>query len=424
MNEHDSELIESLLREKGYEKTNAVEHADIILLNTCSIREAAAHKVYSRLGEFEDLKKNNPDLIVGVVGCLAESNYDTLVEKERNVDLIIGPRQIKMLSTLIDKAVNSKKTVVARGIDESVDFAVNHNYRQSNFQAFVTIMEGCSQACSFCIVPSVRGRAICRDCNDVFDEVKELADKGYVEITLLGQNVDFYIDKKNKIDFANLLKKVSSVDNIKRIRFMSPHPQYMKHDVIDVIRDSVNICEHFHLPVQSGSDKILKAMRRGYDIKKYRELIDYVRKKIQFASITTDFIVGFPGETEEDFHETLSFVKEIEFDSAFTFKYSKRKGTDAYKLNDHISTEEKEKRLALLNDIQDKISYKKNQRYTGKVYEVLTEGVSSKDSSIVNGRTRTNKIVSFAGEKELIGNFVNVKITEARTWTLEGAISH
>lgn len=420
MNEHDSELIESMLIKMDYARTENPEEASLILLNTCSIRANAAQKVYSRVGELEILKEKNPDLIIAVCGCLAESDSEFFAQKSKNVDLLIGPKKIKMLPELLNNIKTAKSTVVCTGTEEQPDFNIFHAYRQSSFQALVTIMEGCSQSCSFCIVPFVRGKAICRDSNGIVEEIKKLSEAGYKEIILLGQNVDFYIDKKAGIDFAGLLKKVAGIEPIKRVRFTSPHPQFMKYDVIDVIRDASNICEHFHLPVQSGSDKILKAMRRGYTVEKYKDIVSYIRKKIPCASITTDIIVGFPGETGDDFQETLSFMQEMEFDSAFTFKFSPRKGTPAYNLDNQLSKEEKEERLAVLNDLQDSISSKKNKEYLNKVYELLVEGAAPKNPDKLIGRTRTNKIVAFTGEKELIGSFVNVTITETKTWTLEG----
>lgn len=422
MNEHDTEVMAGIFMELGYEPTDRPEDANVILLNTCAIRENAENKVFGEIGHLKPLKQNNPDLLLGVCGCMSqeESVVNRILQKHQYVDLIFGTHNIHRLPYLLKEAIFSKEMVVEVWSKEG-DIVENiPRARKSNTQAWVNIMYGCDKFCTYCIVPYTRGKERSRLPEDIIAEVRELARLGYKEVTLLGQNVNAYgKDLGGDYRLGHLLDDLRKID-IPRIRFTTSHPRDFDDHLIEVLAKGGNLVEHIHLPVQSGNTEILKLMARKYTREQYIELAKKIKAKIPNVSLTTDIIVGFPNETEEQFEDTLSLVREIEFDSAFTYIYSPREGTPAAKMKDNVPLEVKRERLARLNELVNELSAKKNALYEGKVVEVLVEGESKKNSNILTGRTRTNRLVNFKGPKEAIGELVNVKITQAKTWSLDG----
>lgn len=426
MNEEDSQKLSGMLKNMGYKKSEIRENADIIVFNTCCVRENAELKVYGNLGALKKLKKDNPDLIIAVCGCMMQQKdvADTIKKKYPFVSLIFGTHNLHKFPELVMNAMNSQNTVIdiweSEGeIVEDVPIA-----RESNVSSLVTIMYGCNNFCTYCIVPYVRGRERSRSPENIIKEVKYLADKGYKEVTLLGQNVNSYgkgLD--GDMNFPKLLRMLNEVPNIERIRFMTSHPKDLSDELIYAMRDCNKVCKHIHLPIQSGSNRILKIMNRNYTKEKYIEIIEKIRKEIPDIAITTDFIVGFPGETEEDFLETLDVVNKVKYDTAFTFLYSKRKGTPAYNMEDIIDDDTKHNRFNRLVDALNKHSLDKNKEYVGKTVEVLVEGTSKNDDTKLSGRSDTGKLINFSGgDKNLYGSIVNVRINEALTWSLNGEI--
>lgn len=423
MNVHDSETIAGILEEMGYTRTDQQEQADIILLNTCAIRENAEDKVFGELGRLKQLKLENPDLILGVCGCMSQEEVvvNRILRNYQHVDLIFGTHNIHRLPVLLENALFSKEMVVEVWSKEGDVVENIPKVRQDGLRAWVNIMYGCDKFCTYCIVPYTRGKERSRRPEDVLNEIRDLARKGYQEITLLGQNVNAY--GKDFTDrhytFAHLMDDVHKI-GIPRVRFTTSHPRDFDDHLIEVLAKRGNLVEHIHLPVQSGSSEILKMMARKYTREQYLELVRKIKAAIPDVVLTTDIIVGFPGETDEQFEETLSLVKEVEFDSAFTFIYSPREGTPAAKMKDDVPMEVKKERLQRLNDLQNEISRQKNEALRGQVVEVLVEGESKKNPDVLSGRTRTNKLVNFKGPKHLIGKFAHVRIDEPKTWTLQG----
>ncbi|QQY80662.1 tRNA-2-methylthio-N6-dimethylallyladenosine synthase [Keratinibaculum paraultunense] len=423
MNEHDSEKISWLLENMGYVWTDQKEESDLIIYNTCLVRESAELKVYGQLGALKELKRQKPDLIIGVCGCMMqrESIRNIILSKHKHVDIIFGTNNIHKLPQLINRYEQTGNTVVdiiedSREIVEDID--ANRMYA---YKAFVNIMYGCNNFCTYCIVPYTRGREKSREPKNIIKEIQQLAKKGYKEVTLLGQNVNSYGKTLNyDYSFAKLLEEINKINGIERIRFMTSHPKDLSDELIEAMASLDKVCEHLHLPVQSGSNKILKAMNRKYTREEYLLLIDKIREAIPNISISTDIIVGFPGETEEDFEDTLELVKQVRYDSAFTFLYSIREGTVAANMPNQVPDEIKHERFQKLLDIMYPIFYEKNLKYKDKVVEVLVEEVSKNDPNMLTGRTRTGKLVHFKGNKELIGKLVNVKINKVKTFTLEG----
>ncbi len=425
MNEHDSEKISWILEQMGYEFSNEIEDSDIIIYNTCLVRENAELRVYGQLGALKHLKRKNPEMILAVCGCMMqrEENRKVILGKYKHVDIIFGTNNIQKLPQLINRHLQSKDTIVdivedSREIIEDID--ANRKY---NFKAFTNIMYGCNNFCSYCIVPYTRGREKSREPEAIIEEVEKLAKAGYKEITLLGQNVNSYgktFTKKYK--FPQLLRDVNKIDGIERIRFMTSHPKDLSDELIYAMAECENVCEHLHLPVQSGSNRILKLMNRKYTKESYLEKIDKIKSIIPDIAITTDIIVGFPGETEDDFNETLSLVERVKYDSAFTFLYSIREGTQAAKMDDQVPYEIKHERFQKLLDELYIVMYDNNLKYKDKIVEVLVEDTSKNDESILSGRTRTSKLVHFKGDKNLIGKITKVKVTKVKTFTLEGII--
>jgi len=424
MNQHDSERLAGQLKSIGYEYTETLSEANFVLVNTCCVRESAEKKIYGKIGELKTLKASNPNLIIGITGCMAQKDREKLFKKAPHIDLVLGTHNVHQLVELVKQFEQTKDHVLsvwdhAERLSPDVP-----TIRKGTISAWVPIMYGCNNFCTYCIVPYVRGRERSRPIEDIVKEVHQLGLEGFKEITLLGQNVNSYgKDRSTYGDFADLLEAVDQVETIERIRYMTSHPRDINDKVIDIIKNSHKICEHFHLPVQSGSNTILKLMNRGYTTEYYRELVAKIRKAIPRASLTTDIIVGFPGETEELFQETLEFMKEIGFDSAYTFLYSKRSGTPAAAMPNQIPASVKKERLQLLMDAQNEISLRINQQLTGQIVTVMVEGPSKNDESRLVGRTATNKIILWDKQgTEKIGQLAKVTITTAQTWILKGQL--
>lgn len=423
MNEHDSEKLAGMLENMGYQPANGTENADIILFNTCTVREKANLKVFGKVGSLKQLKEKNSELIIGIGGCMMqdEKAAEEIYEKYPHVDLIFGTHNLHHVPDLIREIRENRNRVIEVWDEKQGLIPDVPTRRKNDFQAWVSIIRGCNNFCSYCIVPYVRGREKSRPQKDIVKEVEKLVADGVKEITLLGQNVNSYgQDLKANITFPDLLKKLDDIDGLKRIRYMTSHPRDFSEQLINAVRDGQNICEHFHLPVQSGSTRILQEMNRGYTREEYIEKINKIRSEIPEAAVTTDIIVGFPGETGEDFRNTLSLVKELKFDMAFTFSYSPRRGTPAAELENQLPEEVKSERLQKLMGVQNKISRKKNKAYLGKTVNVLIEGESKNNPETLSGRTRSNKLVIIPRRKDIIGEIVEVEIEEVKSWTLYG----
>ena len=421
-NQADSERMEGQLRLLGYGRTRDMQEADLILLNTCCVRETAEDKVYGKIGEIKSLKRKRPGLIFGIVGCMAQKEGAALVKRAPHLDFVLGTSKVRELSQVVRRLEIQREHIVdvALGETELPDEGEAPAVRQSAISAWVPIMYGCNNFCTYCIVPYVRGRERSRLPGDVLGEVEQAVAAGYKEVTLLGQNVNSYGKDHKKATFAELLQRVDAVPGIRRVRFMTSHPKDLSDEVIAAIREGEHICEHIHLPVQYGSDKLLKAMNRVYTVESYKALVGRIRAALPEASLTTDLIVGFPGETEADFREMLDFLREIRYDAAYTFKYSPRSGTPAANLPEQVPEELKKERLQQLMDVQNEISLAINQRLSGKVMEIMVEGPSKNDDAVWMGRTRTDKLVLFPHGQEQPGDFIQVKITQPQTWVLKG----
>ncbi|EEH97865.1 MULTISPECIES: tRNA (N6-isopentenyl adenosine(37)-C2)-methylthiotransferase MiaB [Clostridium] len=425
MNEEDSEKLSGMLKSVGYTKTESIEEAGIIIYNTCCVRENAENKVFGNLGELKHLKKKNPDLIIAVCGCMMqqEGMADKILKKFPHVNIIFGthnaykfPEYLNRVKTegVQVKEIFNKESEIVEGLP--ID-------RESDVKAFVTIMYGCNNFCTYCVVPYVRGRERSRKSEDIINEIKDLVSKGYKEITLLGQNVNSYgKGLEEDIDFAKLLRKINEVDGLERVRFMTSHPKDLNKDVILAIKECDKLCEQIHLPVQSGSDRILKKMNRHYTKEYYLELVDMIKREIPDVSLTTDIIVGFPGETEEDFLDTLDLVERVGYDSAFTFIYSRRNNTPADMMLNQVPDADKHHRFDRLIKVVNEGVIKSNKVYEGKTVEVLVEGPSKNDATKLTGRTRNGKLVNFSGENVKAGDLVNVKIVRAQPFSLVGEV--
>lgn len=427
MNENDSERLAGMLSEMGYVENNKIEGSRLIIFNTCCVRENAELKVYGHLGALKKLKTDNPDLIIAICGCMMQQKevVEHIKSKYRHVDLIFGTHNLYKFPELLYNAVNSKETLVdiweATGsIAEGMPIE-----RKDRVKAWVTIMYGCNNFCSYCIVPYVRGRERSRDINDIVNEVTTLGRQGYKEITLLGQNVNSYgKESGGNNSFAGLLKELNRVDGIERIRFMTSHPKDLSDELIYAMRDLDKVCRHLHLPVQAGSTRILQDMNRKYTKEDYLELARKVKENIPGIAMTTDIIVGYPGETEEDFNETLDVLEKVRFDFAFTFLYSKRTGTPAARSLEQVDEEVKKERFEKLLKVQNKISKEINDKLLGQELEVLVEGLSRNSIRTYTGRTSTNKVVNFEGTGDMVGKLLRVKIENIQTWSLGGSVVH
>ncbi len=424
MNEHDTETIKGLLEQMGYRSTDDRKQADIILLNTCAVRENAEDKVFGELGHLKHLKIEKPSLILGVCGCMSqeESVVNRILKKHPFVDLIFGTHNIHRLPFLLKEAMFSKEMVIEVWSKEG-DIIENLPKKREGIKAWVNIMYGCDKFCTYCIVPYTRGKERSRRPQDVIAEVRDLARQGFKEIMLLGQNVNAYGKDFEDITYGlgDLMDEVRKID-IPRVRFTTSHPRDFDDRLIEVLAKKGNLMEHIHLPVQSGSNEILKRMSRKYTREHYLELVAKIKKAIPDVVLTTDIIVGFPGETDEQFEETVSLVQEVGYDSAFTFIYSPREGTPAAGMEDNVPYEVKRDRLIRLNDVLNVYAKRSNERLKGQTVEVLVEGESKNNAAVLAGRTRTNKLVHFEGPKELVGRFVQVKITETPTFYIKGEL--
>lgn len=427
MNEHDSERLAGQLRELGYTYSKDYSRADIVILNTCCIRENAELKVFGKIGELKALKKENPQLIIGIAGCMMqqEAVVKEVLRKYPYVDLIFGTHNIHQLSNLLKKVFNKRERVVDLWPDSKELIPELPSERKSAFQAWVSIISGCNNFCTYCIVPYVRGRERSRPLKDIIREVKRLVAEGVMEITLLGQNVNSYGKDftDQNIDFADLLKELDEITGLERIRYLTSHPRDFSDKLIKTIAMTKKVCEHFHLPIQSGSTRIMQQMNRGYTQESYLELIKKIKQTMPQASITTDFIVGFPGETEEDFLETLKVVQLVEFDAAYTFIYSPRSGTPAASYEEQVPDGVKKERLQRLMDLQAKKSLQRNRELENKIVQVLIEGESKNNPENLQGRTRTNKLVIFPKrEVNLVAKLKEVQITKVQSWNLFGEL--
>lgn len=426
MNEHDTEVMAGIFEEIGYTATKNEEEADIILLNTCAIRENAENKVFGQIGHLKPLKQERPGLIVGVCGCMAqeEAVVNRILQKHQHVDMIFGTHNIHRLPQLLKEALFSKEMVMEVWSKEGDVIENLPKTRKGNIRAWVNIMYGCDKFCTYCIVPYTRGKERSRHPREIIDEVRDLARKGYKEVTLLGQNVNAYgkdIEGEN-YRLSHLMDDIRKID-IPRVRFTTSHPWDFTDELIEVLAKGGNLAEHIHLPVQSGNSEVLKIMGRNYSRESYLELFHKLKRAIPRASFTTDIIVGYPNETEEQFEETLSLVEECQFDGAYTFIYSPRPGTPAARMKDDVPMEVKKERLQKLNKLVNKHAAEKNMYYEGELVEVLVEGESKKDPEVLSGHSRTNKVVNFKGPRSLIGEIVTVRINNAKTWSLDGELA-
>ncbi|ACB85078.1 tRNA (N6-isopentenyl adenosine(37)-C2)-methylthiotransferase MiaB [Natranaerobius thermophilus] len=425
MNEHDSEVLAGMLDQMGFEKAASEEEADLLIINTCAVREKAEQKVLGKIGTLRYLKENKPDMKIAIGGCMVQQEHvaNKIYRDFTHVDIIFGTHNINRFPQLLEHVMQKGKRVKEISQDDSQVFENLPHKREDSIKAWVVISYGCDNYCKYCIVPYVRGQQRSRDPEHIKYEVEKLAKEGLKEITLLGQNVNSYgKDLDQNISFTNLLEELSKIEGIERIRFMTSHPKDFDKELITTLKESNKICEHFHLPVQAGSNKILKKMGRGYTREHYVDIVNDIRAELPNASITTDIIVGYPGEEEEDFQETLDLVQNVKFDSAFTFVYSKRSGTPAAEMAEQVDEQTKKGRIQKLISVQQEISEQRNKDLENTVQRILVEGVSKNNEDMLSGRTRTDKLVHFPGDKELIGELVDVKITRGHSWNLYGEI--
>ncbi len=424
MNVHDSEQIITLLKSSGYETTKDVNKADLVIINTCSIREKAEQKAHSELGRFKELKLKKPDLIIGIGGCLAQQLGPKFLRKAPHLDLVFGTHNIHRLPEMVRDIKSNGPRVVQTSFHESVQsLGILALPLNGSVSAFVTVTQGCDNFCAYCVVPFLRGREESRKPQDIISEIGILADHGVKEVTLLGQNVNSYGRTiGGSHDFSTLLREVGSIEGIERIRFTTSHPKDISENIIVCFAEVDKLCEHIHLPVQSGSNNILKRMNRHYTREDYLNKINRLKEVCPGISITSDIIVGFPGETEKNFQQTLDLMEEIRFDSVFSFKYSEREGTAAIHFDNKVDEDVKNRRLQAVQSLQKTHSLKKNRVLEGGVEDVLVEGVSKNCRDDVMGRTRSNKIVNFKGGADIIGETVSVNIVKAFLHSLRGEL--
>ena len=419
MNVADSEVVLSILTSAGYQKTDSLASADVVFVNTCAVRDNAEVRIYGRLGDFKHFKKENPGMVIGVLGCMAERLRKDLMQSESYVDLVVGPDEYRRLPELIEGAIEGEKGIAVKlSRVENYDDIIP--LRTDGISAWVSVMRGCDKFCTFCVVPFTRGRERSRSLEGVVHEVENLSQHGFKEVTLLGQNVNSYHDGTH--DFADLMAAVARIDRTIRVRFTTSHPQDMSEKLIRTIAENDNICKFIHLPVQSGSDRILRLMNRTYDRAHYLTLVNKIKTIIPEASLSTDFIAGFPTETAEDHAMTMDVIREVEYDGAFTFRYSPRENTKAWHMGDDVPEEVKLERLNEIIGLQREISFAKNQQGVGRTVEVLVEGESKKSPNDYCGRTDTNKTVVFPKGDARVGEYVNVGIARANSATLFGTM--
>lgn len=422
MNVNESAKIKKIFQNLGYEITEDIEESDAIFLNTCTVREGAATQIYGKLGELKHIKEKRGS-IIGVTGCFAQEQGKELLKKFPQIDIIMGNQNIGRIPQAIDNIEHkTNKHIVYTDCEDDLPPRLDADF-ESKKTASISITYGCNNFCAYCIVPYVRGRERSVPLNEIIHDVKQYAEKGYKEIILLGQNVNSYgKDFKNGDNFARLLEEICKVEGDFIVRFVSPHPRDFTDEVIDVIAKNEKIARSLHLPLQSGSTRVLKMMNRGYTKEQYIALANKIKERIPGVSLTADIIVGFPRETEEDFLDTLDVVKQIQFENSFMFMYSIRQGTKAATMEGQIEPEVKKERLQRLIDLQNRCSLAESETYRGKTVRVLVEGESKKNKEVLSGRTSTNKVVLFKGNRSLEGSFVNVKINDCKTWTLYGEI--
>ena len=418
MNVADSELVAGIMENEGYQRTKCVQDADVILLNTCSVREHAEEKIHSRLGVLKKLKEEKPQLLLGILGCMAQHMKKHLLETKSYLDFVLGPDSYRRIPEMLDQQKNHLESFIDTRLSR---FEVYDNLfpsRKAGINAWISIMRGCNKFCTFCVVPFTRGRERCKSIDNVVQEVNQAIEDGFIEISLLGQNVNSY--RYGNIYFPDLLEVIAKIPGVKRVRFTSPHPQDVDDRLLYTMHDLSTVCKSIHLPLQAGADRILKRMNRTYSRAQYLSLVERIRHIIPDCSITTDIIVGFPGETRKEFEETLQVMDCVRFDQAFTFKYSSRPGTKASKYSDQITESEKQNRLEELICLQKKHTLLKNKKEVGKTVDVLVEKVSKKSQTMWAGRTDSNKWVVFPRQNETIKDCVKVKITSAHGVTLLG----
>ena len=423
-NENDSEKLKGMLDAMGYTLIEDREKADVIIFNTCAVRENAELKLKGNVGALKYLKAKNRKVLIGVCGCMVQQEKAAagLSQKFRHIDMVFGTHSLYKFPEILYTAMTKNRVLDVMDSDGMIAENIPV-LRDDKYRAWVSIMFGCNNFCSYCVVPYVRGRERSRKHEDILKEVQQLADEGYKEITLLGQNVNSYgNDDENEYNFAQLLREVCKIDGIERVRFATSHPKDISDELIETMAQLDKVCPQLHLPFQAGSNKVLKDMNRGYTKEQYLEKIDKIKSKIPGISLSSDIIVGFPTETNEDFEETINVVKYVEFDSLFTFIYSRRDKTRAALMDSVLSDEEIQKNFDRLLETQNEISKKINESYVGKTVEVLVEGVSKNNPNALQGRTPENKIVNFSGDVGLVGKIIKLKITEAKTWSLNGEI--
>ncbi|MCZ6468579.1 MAG: tRNA (N6-isopentenyl adenosine(37)-C2)-methylthiotransferase MiaB [Candidatus Dadabacteria bacterium] len=419
MNEYDSDRIKNAL---DAEPTDDPKSADIIIINTCAIREKADHKAFSSLGKFKSLKANNPDKIIGIAGCVAQLYGDKLLKKMPHIDFVIGPRAIPKLPDIISKIEREKRRTVETSYDIEELFEIEPYHREGKVTAYVSVQQGCNKRCTYCIVPHVRGNEVNRPLKDILRETTNLINKGVREITFIGQTVNSWKENGNK--FGDLIRAAGDVENLERIRFTTSYPRDITKRMIDAMKDVPQVCHHLHLPVQSGSDKVLSRMKRTYTRRWYTDTISRLKDAVPDLTVSTDIIIGFPGETSQDFEETMSLMKEVEFESAYSFKFSPRPGTPAaeYAEEEMVEPSIASARLSELQEFQKDITSRKNLSRVGHVEEVLVEGESRNDPNFISGRTNHNRILNFKGTKDLLGKTVKVKVTEGLLNSLRGEL--
>lgn len=426
MNKYDSERIAGLLQQAEYELTDDTTQAHLVLLNTCSVREKAEQKFYSELGHLKRLKRQRPEMLIGVCGCIPQRARGEILARAPYVDLVFGTLNVSRVLELVRQVEAQHQPVLE--ISDTVlddDLGALPVARDSRVTAFVSVMHGCNKRCSFCVVPNTRGPQVSRPPQVILDEIRGLAQAGYKEVTLVGQNVNAYgVDfRPRHMDFADLLAAVNAIEGIARLRFVTSHPLDFTPHLIEALADLDKVCEALHLPFQAGADRILKLMRRGYTAEGYRELIGRIRAAVPDIALSTDVIVGFPGETEEEFLATRQMLELVRFDSMFLFNYSERPGTVAPDLPEQVAHDVKQRRFQGLLNMQKRIMLAANLAYEGQTYDVLVEGPSKKDPTRLTGRTRTNKIINFAGAATLMGEIVPVQVTRAGLYALEGELA-
>ena len=420
MNKLDAELALGALRREGYVECGAPEEADVILFHTCSVREHAEQRVYSNVGKLKHLKRRRPDVVIGILGCMAQKDREEIFKRLPHVDVVCGTREFPRIAELVEEARGGGRVLAC---NESSEAAVDRDVtcRPSRFSAFVSVMRGCDNYCSYCIVPYVRGREVSRPPEEIVREARKLVDDGCREITLLGQNVNSYGKSFGRPDaLADLLAEFDDIDGLARLRFVTSHPKDMSRRILEAVRDLDSACEYLHMPAQSGSDSILRAMNRQYTSGEYRDLAALARELVPGIAVASDFIVGFPGETAADFERTSALVRDMRFQTSFVFKYSPRPGTRAARMEDDVQWDEKRRRNVALLAVQSAISAEEYAGFVGREAEVLVEGVSKRDPNRLTGRLRTNHIVVFEGNPDLAGELVRVKITSATPLTLAG----